>query len=160
MWLVCLLCALSLSACVVIVSFGKNERPVALKNTVCRLPWALIPFVLSMFVIVLALNKQGFTSILAKALNNSNHLFSYGISSLFACNIMNNIPMSVLFSQITTSTASVYATIVGSNIGAFLTPIGALAGIMFTGLIAKQNIKYPFPKFVLYGLIPKVKPTT
>ena len=61
--------------------------------------------------------------------------------------------MSVLFSRITNDLPSVYATIVGSNIGAFLTPIGALAGIMFTGLIAKQDIKYPFPKFVGYGIL-------
>ena len=153
MWLVCLLCALSLSACVTIVSFGKNERPVALGRTVCRLPWTLIPFVLSMFVIVLALNKQGFTTILADFLGESNHLFSYGVSSLIACNVMNNIPMSVLFSQITSTLPAVYATIVGSNVGAFLTPIGALAGIMFTGLIAKQEIKYSFAKFALYGLL-------
>ena len=63
--------------------------------------------------------------------------------------------MSVLFSQITSasSLSSVYGAIVGSNIGAFLTPIGALAGIMFTGLVAKQNIKYSFPKFVFYGIL-------
>lgn len=155
MWLVCLLCALSLCLCLIIVSLGKNERPLPLQRTIFRLPWALIPFVLSMFVIVLALAKQGFTPVLAGALNDTNHLISYGISSFFACNIMNNIPMSVLFSQITASSSmsAVYATIVGSNIGAFLTPIGALAGIMFTGLVSKQNIKYSFPKFVLYGLL-------
>ena len=153
MWLVCLLCALSLCACVVIVSFGKNERPKALGRTVARLPWALIPFVLSMFVLVLALNKQGFTHSVSELLQKGNSLITYGVSSFFACNLMNNIPMSVLFSRITNDLPSVYATIVGSNIGAFLTPIGALAGIMFTGLIAKQDIKYPFPKFVGYGIL-------
>ena len=39
------------------------------------------------------------------------------------------------------------------NIGAFLTPIGALAGIMFTSLTEKYNTKLNFKTFVLYGSI-------
>ena len=67
--------------------------------------------------------------------------------------------MSVLFStipnfdsQILTNQA-IYSTIIGSNLGAFLTPIGALAGIMFTDLVSKQNVKYSFKTFTKYGLI-------
>ena len=48
---------------------------------------------------------------------------------------------------------AIYATIIGSNIGAFLTPIGALAGIMFTSLLKKQNIEYKFKDFVKYVAI-------
>ena len=35
--------------------------------------------------------------------------------------------MSILFSNIATNKAAIYASIIGSNIGAFLTPTGALA---------------------------------
>ena len=48
---------------------------------------------------------------------------------------------------------AIYSTVIGSNIGAFLTPIGALAGIMFTDLVNKQNVSYSFKTFVKYGLI-------
>ena len=67
--------------------------------------------------------------------------------------------MSVLFSAIPNmptpllQNQAIYSTIIGSNIGAFLTPIGALAGIMFTNLIAKQNVKYSFLDFIKYGVI-------
>ena len=51
------------------------------------------------------------------------------------------------------SDQAIYSTVIGSNVGAFLTPIGALAGIMFTDLINKQNVKYSFVSFVKYGVI-------
>ena len=47
--------------------------------------------------------------------------------------------------------AAIYASIVGSNIGAFLTPTGALAGIMFTNLVNEHDTKYSFLDFVKYG---------
>lgn len=159
MWLICLLCALSLLVCAGVLSLLKKEKPTAVIHTAKRLPWTLIPFVLSMFVLVLALDKQEVTSLLSKTLGEKNVVFTYGFSSFLACNLMNNIPMSVLFSVIPNmptpllTTQAVYASIIGSNMGAFLTPIGALAGIMFTGLISKQNVKYGFLDFMKYGVI-------
>ncbi|MDD4543017.1 MAG: ArsB/NhaD family transporter, partial [Clostridia bacterium] len=41
----------------------------------------------------------------------------------------------------------------GSNIGAFLTPVGALAGIMWTSLLKKHDIKYTFADFIRYGIV-------
>ena len=48
---------------------------------------------------------------------------------------------------------AVYASIIGSNIGAFLTPTGALAGIMFTNLVNEHQTKYSFLDFIKYGAI-------
>ncbi|MDY2724600.1 MAG: ArsB/NhaD family transporter, partial [Candidatus Onthovivens sp.] len=47
----------------------------------------------------------------------------------------------------------VYASIIGSNIGAIFTPIGALAGIMFSSLLNKHDIKFSFLSFIKYGSI-------
>ena len=49
--------------------------------------------------------------------------------------------------------SAIYASIIGSNIGAFLTPTGALAGIMFENLLTKYNVKLTFKEFVKYGAI-------
>ena len=74
-------------------------------------------------------------------------------------NLINNIPMSILYTGLCSHLDSamylkgVYASIIGSNIGAFLTPIGALAGIMFLDLINKHDIKFSFQQFVEYGMI-------
>ena len=63
--------------------------------------------------------------------------------------------MSVLFSKIlavSPSMPEIYATIVGSNLGAFITPVGALAGIMWSNLIKQNNVKLTVGKFVIYGV--------
>lgn len=120
-----------------------------------RLPFELIPFMLSMFIIVLALNKQNIPSLISNYLNNGNEIINYGISSFLMCNVMNNIPMSVFYASIINigDLKATYSTIIGSNLGAFLTPIGALAGIMFTSLLKKYDVKYAFLDFIKYGVI-------
>ena len=159
MWLICLFCALTLIVCITVYYLIKKKKFIELFNTTKRLPWDLIPFVISMFIIVLSLNNSGVTEVLRNFLGEKNVVFSYGYSSFLACNLINNIPMSVLFSTIPNMPSSllqqqaIYSTVIGSNIGAFLTPIGALAGIMFTDLVNKQNVSYSFKTFVKYGVI-------
>ena len=65
--------------------------------------------------------------------------------------------MSVLFSALVGGDmAAVYASVIGSNLGAFLTPVGALAGIMWTGLLKNHGVKLSFAKFSLYGILVSV----
>ena len=159
MWIICLAFMVSLILCSSIYLLVKKKKFIPLFNTEKRLPWDLIPFVLSMFVIVLALNKQGVTDYIGKILGQNGVIVKYGFSSFIACNLINNIPMSVLFSTVPNMAnallykQAIFSTVIGSNVGAFLTPIGALAGIMFTGLVSQHNIKYGFLNFIKYGLI-------
>ena len=68
--------------------------------------------------------------------------------------------MSVLYSSVTSyassivTTEAVYASIVGSNLGAFLTPMGALAGMMWMGLLKSHGVTFSFLSFVKYGVLP------
>ena len=119
------------------------------------MPYEIIPFVVGMFVIVLSLDNSGVTSYLAELIGKSEPCYSYGISSMVSSNLLNNIPMSVLFSRILSQGATeqaIYATIAGSNIGAFLTPVGALAGIMWSNIIKQNGVRMSVGKFVLYGV--------
>lgn len=122
------------------------------------LPWALIPFVISMFVIVISLQNQGVSGEIAKLLGDKNTIWTYGPTSFVAANLINNIPMSILYSTLPRFNGveyynAIYASIIGSNIGAFLTPIGALAGIMFNNLLKDHEIKLSFRQFSMYGCI-------
>ena len=159
MWIICILCATSLFISISSSHIIRHKSFKSLKRTFLRLPYDLIPFILSMFIIVLALQKQGITDYIYSFLGNNSIILKYGFSSFAMSNLINNIPMSVLFSKVINFTdplslnQAIYSTIIGSNIGAFLTPIGALAGIMFTDLVRRQEVKYSFVSFIKYGLI-------
>ena len=159
MWIISAVCAGSLLLFMLIYSIFVKTNFAHVKETITRLPYQLIPFFLSMFVIVVALNTQGISEALANALGNKNTIWVYGFSSFLSSNLINNIPMSILFANLTSSLSEatylqgIYASIIGSNIGAFLTPIGALAGIMFSGLVNKNNIRFSFLDFIKYGAI-------
>ena len=159
MWLISLICATSLLVFIIVIRLITKKNWSYLGESVKRLPYQLIPFFLSMVVIVVALNYQGISTKIAEVLMNGNTIFVYGYTSYIASNLINNIPMSILFANISSSLTGVqylhatYATIIGSNLGAFLTPIGALAGIMFSSLLTKYEVKFSFLDFIKYGAI-------
>lgn len=161
MWIITILFAASLTL-VLIISRLINKENKYIKNVYTRLPYTLGIFVLSMFVIILSLDHHNVTSIFSNILNNFEHnnfisAFTYGVTSTICDNILNNIPMSLLYTSIlsngeTASNISIYSTIIGSNIGAFLTPIGALAGMMWMHILKEQKVKFSFIDFTKYGL--------
>ena len=159
MYLIALISLLTLSVGVLTYAIVKKSKPQELLNTYKRAPYELIPFVISMFIIVLALSKYNVTKEMAEFLGSKYVSLSYGFSSLFMANLLNNIPMSVLYSSIETNlnpnslTGALYASIIGSNIGAFITPVGALAGIMWMGILKRHEVKYTFLDFIKYGVL-------
>ena len=90
------------------------------------------------------------------ALNVGQDGLVYTLTSALFANVLNNIPMSVLFSSILQEGASykaIYGAIIGSNLGAILTPVGALAGIMWSNILRRCDVKYGFLNFMKYGVI-------
>ena len=157
MWLVCLIFALSLIVFSLIYYIVKDKSLHHTLKIVGGAPFELIPFVLSMFVIVLALSECGFTGMLSNLFVSGGNLDGVKFGSLTAVcsNLLNNIPTSVLFEKIVSqnSLGAIYGSIIGTNIGAFITPVGALAGIMWTKILKTFDVKFSFAKFILYGVI-------
>ena len=156
MWLISFGFALSLFITVGVFTACKKQKPTEILHTLKRLPWGLVPFMISMFILVASLNYNGVTQNIAK-LFKGRGVFTYGIISTLCCNLLNNIPMSVLFGSVLNfaggSSGAIYATVIGSNVGAFLTPIGALAGIMWIKILRGQDVKMTFLKFMGYGFL-------
>ncbi len=154
-WLICLFVALS---CIIVMMFMNRHL---LINTIKRLPWNLIPFIISMFIIVLALEKYDALSNVGSLLANISgeskflNIFVYGFASILGDNVLNNIPMSLAAIKVLSSAPieAIYAVIIGSNIGAYLTPIGALAGIMWVNILKKEEVKLTFIQFIKFGFI-------
>ena len=150
-WIICVSLFVVELLITVIYLVVKRRGAGFILSVIKRAPYELIPFILSMFVIVSSLKSSGATVLLKSFLDGFDEIFSYGISSFLCSNLINNIPMSVLFSTVTVSAKSTYATIIGSNLGAIFTPVGALAGIMWSGLLKKNGIKFSFKNFIVYG---------
>lgn len=157
MYIICLVSLLCLIIISLLVCLVKHQKPETLKNVLFRIPYQLIPFMLGMFIVVLGLNKTGFTLEISKFFNSFNQIYSYGISSFLISNLVNNIPMSVLYASIlnthSISAGAIYASIIGSNLGALFTPIGALAGIMFSTMLKANNVKFTHLTFIKYGSV-------
>ena len=159
MWKICLIFAISLLIFLSIFAIiHKNANYVF--GTVKRLPYNLIPFILSMFTIIMALDSYNIFSYVYNLMDSINNdilqRITYLVSSTISCNILNNIPMTLAYGSILSYTDNVgliYATIIGSNLGAIITPIGALAGIMWIRILKFNNIKYSFLDFMKNGVI-------
>ena len=162
MWLITCLFFVSLLVFTMAISFFRRRGIFLIARCIIRAPWDLAPFVLSMFILVVALDKYGLTATLGGLLSRSTTVggtvASFGISSFFAANVVNNIPMSVLYSSViggmeagALTTAALFSAVIGSNLGAFFTPTGALAGIMWTGQLHDHGVPFSFVRFVRYG---------
>lgn len=162
MWLITLIACL-LSTAIQLIFYFINKSNNYIFNVYKRLPYTLGIFVLSMFTIVLAIDYYDITAMIYthfNSLSNNNFIktLTFGISSTLFDNIINNIPMSLLYTSILNNASSnnfyeIFSTIIGSNIGAFLTPIGALAGMMWMKILKEQDVDFNFIKFTKYGLV-------
>lgn len=156
MWIISFACFLLLYVIATGYLIVRHRPFTPVISSLKRTPYEIIPFVLSMFVIVLALGEAGVTKQITDLLSGANPVISYGISSMCAANLVNNIPMSVLFSTVIeplsgiARTQALYAAVVGSNLGAFLTPIGALAGIMWMDMLRAHDVNLSFGRFTLH----------
>lgn len=160
MWIVSASAVGCLFISTLIVSAVRRQKPASLTGCLKRAPYQIVPFIISMFVLIIALDQQGVTALLAKFFTDENAIWKYGTLSFLACNVINNIPMSVLFSSVIQTAEvglpAVFATIIGSNIGAFLTPIGALAGIMWSSILSEHGEKFSYVDFVKMGAVVSV----
>ncbi|MDD4124581.1 MAG: ArsB/NhaD family transporter [Eubacteriales bacterium] len=159
MWVITFVSAVSLFVFTLIFNIIRKEKPHILVGCIKRAPWQLIPFVLSMFVIVLTFYENGVSRLLSDLLGTKYIVLKYGFSSFLASNVINNIPMSVLFCSFigalpeTARVSAAYAAVIGSNIGAVLTPVGALAGIMWSSVLKNQEVKFGRLDFIKYGAL-------
>jgi Na+/H+ antiporter NhaD/arsenite permease-like protein len=136
-----------------------------------HMPWKIIPFLIGLFIMVEGLLVTGFIDMAASFIswlspNIMAASLSMGFISSLAANVVNNQPMTILFTKILESpnfvltgaakSASIYSLIIGSNLGANLTLIGALAGIMWAKIMhdkgdGREEITYR--KFAKYGFM-------
>ena len=135
-----------------------------------KMPWKIVPFVLSMFILVEALDTAGWidstADLLTSFIGNNAALAVFVMITLasLACNVMNNQPMAILFSRIIQSSRflpgnaelsqlSLFAVALASNFGANLTLIGALAGILWSDILQRNQQEISYVAFARTSLL-------
>ncbi|KAF9124351.1 hypothetical protein BGW39_008290 [Mortierella sp. 14UC] len=142
-----------------------------------RMPWAILPFTFSMFIMVEGLSHSGWIGIFAKWATKlvPNYIaatYAIGFVSVLLCNIFNNVPMTILVARILQhpnfvnsplATPEVikgclFALIVGSNLGACTTLISSLAGLMWDSVLRSKGSGVGFWNFFRWnmGVMPMV----
>lgn len=135
---------------------GKAKFPVFL-TTIERLPWPLLSFTFSQFMLVEALGYRGWTDTFAGWLSHLTTsvpatIFSVGIISIVLCGIAGtNILSTILLTKIVqqyatpmdtqTMRAASIALAIGTNIGALFVVFSAsLAGLLWRGILKQKGI--------------------
>lgn len=142
-----------LGACALIyIRWRKKQKGVY--DIFAKTPWHIFIFAFSMYVIVYGFKNAGITSILVDALNGgvSENLLQasliMGIIITIMSNLFNNLPSVMLGTLIIvdmgldsqTMQVAYLANVIGSDIGALLTPMGTLATLIWMYILRKNGI--------------------
>lgn len=137
------------------LGYRRQPYPAA---TLKKLPYTFIPFFLSMAILVKGLDTLGLTTWFADWLIEATPLYRVGISSFVLSNVINNIPMSLWFGSVLQAMPQgqllwIYSAIIGSNLGAIFTPVGALAGLMWLSILKAKQVNFHFATFLSFGVV-------
>ena len=127
-----------------------------------RVPWKMLPLILSFFIIIQLFTVHGLTDLLARGLSRLGGLWSgtllTGYLSAISSNLMINQPATILFANAmqnaqftltgTERLASGLALIVGTNLGGNITLFGALAGLMWSKILAHYGVEMSYGRFL------------
>lgn len=83
MWMIALIACISLYISNGILCITRKKQPTEAINCFKRAPWELVPFVISMFIIVLALREAGITEHITTLIGNEMTIIKYGFISFF-----------------------------------------------------------------------------
>ena len=165
MYLITLIFALADLIIGSIYCFIKKEDKIYILKPVKTLPYEFIPFLISMFIIISSLNQTDLLFQIGNLLNSIEsveaEVFAYGLTSAISANLVNNVPMSLLYANILnantlTTVDNVYAAILASNLCALITPCGALSSLMFMRICKENEVKISYldyMKFAPLGII-------
>lgn len=134
---------------------------------VTGISWDLLPFVFSLFLILRAVGQSGLTDVVQSVLvdpesgDSLGRLLFIAATSALGSNLINNLPMvlvavdslavPVFTGQIGMS--SVYAALLGTNLGPNLTVIGSLATMLSLSIIEGRGLRVPGLLYLKIGLV-------
>jgi len=145
---------IGLLGAVILISVRWLRMKTGVTDIIKNSPWYIFLFAFNMYVLVYGLKNVGMNDIIIKTFKTSvehdilNAAMIMGLLSTFLSNIFNNLPtvmigtlsimemdLNPLFLQV-----AYLANVIGSDIGALLTPIGTLATLIWMFILKKHGI--------------------
>ena len=160
MYLITLLFALFDLIIAISYCFIKKEDKGYFIKPIKTLPYEFIPFLVSMFVIISSLNQTPLLKDIGALINSieSTELetLTYGLTSALSANLVNNVPMALLYGNILnsgslTSLNNVYSVILASNLCALITPCGALSSLMFMRICKENRVEITYLDYLKFA---------
>ena len=122
--------------------------------------WSLFPFVIAMFIVIRAVEHGWLVRLSGIPTGNSfETLIALAAGTGIGANIVNNIPMAVAMISVLRATGAAvpthlaYATLIGTNIGPSIIPIGSLATMLWLAIVRKRGVAIGTASYIRIGLI-------
>ncbi|MCL6573624.1 MAG: arsenic transporter [Bacillus sp. (in: Bacteria)] len=137
------------------------------KDVIGKIPWHILIFAFSMYVIIFGLHNIGLTNLLLDNLKSlvSDSLLhaslAMGIITAFLSNIFNNHPALMISTLALMEMGldplmvkTVYlSNIIGSDIGSLLLPIGTLATLLWLDILKKNKVKITWMDYIKVTIV-------
>src|SRR5699024_4091923 len=142
-------------------------HPIRVRTVVQQAPWQVVLFSLGMYVVVYGLRDQGLTAQLTRAFTvlpaHGVLVSALGVGVVVAvvASVLNNLPtvlvmvlaVSGVAASGVTHEAMVYATVIGSDLGPKITPIGSLATLLWLDMLDRKGIRIGWARYVRTGVV-------
>ena len=157
----------AVSFALIFVVFGFKSPAVNLKLVFKNAPWNIVVFSLGMYLVVFGLKNAGLTYLLGKSISYFAGYGGFiltvytGYLAAFISSVMNNMP-TVMINSLAIHSAnlkeimlkpSVYANVIGCDLGPKLTPIGSLATLLWLNVLERKGIKITWGYYMKVGFV-------
>jgi arsenical pump membrane protein len=152
---------------VLLVGVRWYKKRTGLKDIFFRTPWHILLFAFSMYILVYGLQNIGLTKVLVEHMTGIVHenrlyaIFTMGGLLTILSNLFNNLP-AVMIGTLTltemgldhnTLQVTYLANILGSDIGALLTPAGTLATLLWMFILKEHGIFLSWMSYIKAALV-------
>jgi arsenical pump membrane protein len=159
------LVALVVGALVVFVAWLRGWM--TLREVASNISWSILALVIGLFLVVQGVENAGLGYVVRQAFavaapgGGFFQILGIAVGSALGSNFINNVPMLVvalgatepLVSKGTLGLASVYAVILGTNIGPNLTTVGSLATLIWLAIIRGRGMDVTAKDYLRVGAI-------
>lgn len=158
---------IGLTGAFVLILIRWYRNGIGMKDIILKTPWHILLFAFNMYVLVYGLKNVGINDFLILYLQDYIHRdplyasFIMGTLLTVMSNLFNNLPAVMIGTiaitemglETTLLQIAYLANVIGSDIGALLTPVGTLATLIWFHILKSHSIKVTWAQYLKVTLI-------